>query len=94
MRLLSVLNVLSRSDAEWKSLLISVTPRYERARLHPQKYAPHRSRGRPPPRLQHKRREESRRGKLESLRHKPNERCLVLTALSRTSPRHVVKKES
>ena len=39
LRLLTVLNVLSRSDAERKSLLISVAPRYERAKLHPQKYA-------------------------------------------------------
>ena len=39
LRLLAVLNVLSRSDAEGKSLLISVTPRYERAKPRPQKYA-------------------------------------------------------
>ena len=39
LRLLAVLNVLFRSDAERKSLFISVAPRYERARLHPQKYA-------------------------------------------------------
>ena len=39
LRLFAVLNVLSRSDAERKSLLISVAPRYEWARLHPQKYA-------------------------------------------------------
>ena len=39
LRLLAVLNVLSRSDAERKSLLISVAPRYERAKLHPRKYA-------------------------------------------------------
>ena len=39
LRLLAVLNVLSRSGAEGKSLLISVAPRYERATLHPQKYA-------------------------------------------------------
>ncbi len=39
LRLLTVLNVLSRSGAERKSLLISEAPRCERARLHPQKYA-------------------------------------------------------
>ena len=39
LRLLAVLKVLSRSDTEWKSLLISVAPRYERAKLHSQKYA-------------------------------------------------------
>ena len=79
LRLLAVLNVLSRSDAEWKPLLVSVTPRYERARLHPQKYtSAYRAPERPPPRLKHKRREDSRRGKLESLRHKPNERRAAL----------------
>ena len=39
LRLLVVLNVLSRSDAERKSLLISVAQRYERAGPGPQKYA-------------------------------------------------------
>ncbi len=39
LRLLTVLNVLSRSGAEWKSPLISIAPRCERARPHPQKYA-------------------------------------------------------
>ena len=39
LRLLAVLNLLSRSDAERKSLIISVAARYEPARLHPQKYA-------------------------------------------------------
>ena len=39
LRLLAVLNVLSRSDAERKSLPTSVAPRYEWAGLHPQKYA-------------------------------------------------------
>ncbi len=38
LRLLAVLNVLSRSDAAGKSLIISVTSRYEWARPHPQKY--------------------------------------------------------
>ena len=37
LRLLTVLSVLSRLDAERKSLLISVAPRYERAQLHPAK---------------------------------------------------------
>ena len=39
LRLLTVLNVLSRSGAERGSLLLSVEPKYETVRLHPQKYA-------------------------------------------------------
>ena len=39
LRLPAVLNVIFRSDAAGKSLLISVAPRYERAKLHPRKYA-------------------------------------------------------
>ena len=39
LRLPVVRNVLSRSDAERKSLLISAASRYEWARLDPQKYA-------------------------------------------------------
>ncbi len=39
LRLLAVLNVLSRSGAERGSLLLSVEPKYETVRLHPQNYA-------------------------------------------------------
>ncbi len=38
LRLLAVLNVLSRSGAERGSLLLLVEPKYETVRLHPQKY--------------------------------------------------------
>ena len=38
LRLLAVLNVLSRSGAERGSLLLSVEPKYETVRLHPRKY--------------------------------------------------------
>ena len=39
LRLLTVLKVLSRSGAERGSLLLSVEPKYETAKLHPRKYA-------------------------------------------------------